>query len=339
MVNMQKFSLDNELNRIQNKQVQQTSTLERVLFSILVLFICATFSLHASYSVDLVEMDGSNTRRIHVEVVNGLKDNYDFAITQPSFKRVIDSNYKNAVLTCNDDNVNYNIQERLLYGNSIEEDVNCTLIFDNNTAKSSINLKELNRVNDNNGISYYYDALAENNYIMVNDMMFRIVRINGDGSLRIMLNDNIGTTTYGDTDYVNSQALAMAREWFNKRFNGLVFIVDGDYDLNSYDSRGESFNSSLMDYNSFYYDTVGFISANELMLINKENKISINSYLYGSYFTSNETELGSVWVVKDDGLISTTTKNNSLGVRPVINVKYSSLSGDGTIGNPYMIEE
>ena len=243
---MQKFSLDNELNRIQNKQVQQTNTLQRVLLSVFVLLFVATISLNASYSVDLVEMDTSNTHRIHVEVVNGVKDNYDFAITQPSFKRVIDSNYKNAVLSCDNEHVKYSVKERLLYGNSIEKDVNCTLIFDNKSAKSAININELKRVNDNAGISYYYDSLATNNYITVNGILFRIIRINGDGSLRIITNDSIGKAPYGEVEYVNSEALAMARDWFNKRFTGLVFIVESDYDINSYDSRGESFNSSFV---------------------------------------------------------------------------------------------
>ena len=67
-------------------------------------------------------------------------------------------------------------------------------------------------------------------------------------------------------------------------------------------------------------------------------KIDRDSYLYGSYFTSNITENGSVWAVKD-GVVSTASKNTSLGIRPVINVRYSSLKGDGTINNPYMIEE
>ncbi len=337
---MQKFDLDNELNRIQNRQVkQQTGQIDRILLSILVLFVALTISLNASYSVDLVEVNNTNTHRIRVEVINGSKERYDFAISQPSFKKVIDSNYKNAVLSCDNDNVKYNVKDRILYGSKIESDVNCTLVFDDKSSKSMINISELKRVNDNSGVSYYYDALATNNYISVGDMMFRIVRINGDGSLRIILNDSITNTVFGDASYVNSQALAVARNWFNTRLNGLVYVVESDYDINSYDSRGGSFGDTLLDYNSFYYDTVGFISANELNLINGNSKINSNSYLYGNYYTSNETELGSVWVVKDDGLITVATKNTSLGIRPVINVKYSSLNGDGTISNPYIIEE
>ena len=337
---MQKFSLDKELNRIQNKKVQQKSgQLNRILVSVFVLLFIMTISLNASYSAEVVTVDHTTSYRVRVEVVNGLKDNYDFAISQPSFKRVIDSNYRNAEVICNNENVKYNVNERLLYGSKIDGDVNCTLIFDNKTTKSAINISELKRVNDNSGVSYYYDALAQNNYISINDIMFRIVRINGDGSLRVILNDSIGNTTFGETTYVNSQALAMARNWYNSRLNGLVFVVEEDYDINSYDSRGGSFNDTLIDYNSFYYDTVGFISANELNLINGDSKIDSNSYLYGNYYTSNETELGGVWAVKDDGLITVATKNTSLGVRPVINVKYSLLNGEGTISNPYIIEE
>ena len=165
---MQKFSLDNELNRIQNKQVQQTNTLQRVLLSVFVLLFVATISLNASYSVDLVEMDTSNTHRIHVEVVNGVKDNYG-----------------NCVLSCDNEHVKYSVKERLLYGNSIEKDVNCTLIFDNKSAKSAININELKRVNDNAGISYYFDSLATNNYITVNGILFRIISIKSRFSITL----------------------------------------------------------------------------------------------------------------------------------------------------------
>ena len=337
---MQKFDLNNELNRIQNKQVKtKSSKLDRFLLSVLVLFACVTVSLNSSYSANIVEMSDTNSYRIRIEVINGLKDNYDFVITQPSFNRVIDSNYKNASLTCNNDDIKYNVQERIIYGKNINGDVKCTLIFDNKSAKSSININELNRVNDNSGVSYYYNALAVNNYISINDMMFRIIRINGDGSLRVILNDSIRTSDFGETSYVNSKPLAIAREWYNSRINGLVFAVEEDFDINNYDSRGESFDTDLMDFNTLYFDSVGFISANELNIINKDSKISPDSYLYGNYFTSNGTELGSVWVVRDGGLISTATKNTSLGIRPVINVKYSSLKGDGTLYNPFIIEE
>ena len=83
---------------------------------------------------------------------------------------------------------------------------------------------------------------------------------------------------------------------------------------------------------------MGYSLLSTNLKINGSSKVDSSSYLAGNYFTSNDAEDGSVWVVKD-GFVSTASKNTNIGVRPVINVRYSSLKGDGTINNPYMIEE
>ena len=337
---MQKFSLDNELDRIQHKSNNKSRVfnIQRVLIAVLVLMVALTYSLNASYSVDLVYDNDNKTYDIHVDVVNGYKGSYDYRIDQPSFKEVIDSDYKNAELECNNSSIKYDSTTRLLYGNNINGNVRCTLVFDETTAKSDIQFSKLYAVNDNNGVSYYYAATAENNYISINYMLFRIIRVNGDGSLRLILNDNVGTTVYGNGNYNASNALMLATNWLNNNLANYPFVVENDYDIRTFDSFGASFDDDLLDLSSLYFNKVGFISANEVMLINGSSKVDSNSYLAGNYFTSNDAEDGSVWVVKD-GFVSTASKNTNIGVRPVINVRYSSLKGDGTINNPYMIEE
>ena len=337
---MQKFSLDNELDRIQHKSNQKSRVfnIQRVLIAILVLMVALTYSLNESYSVELVNGSDNDIYNIHVDVVNGYKTSYDYKIDQPSFKELIDSDYTKASLECNNSNVKYDSKTRLLYGNNINGNVRCTLVFDETTAKSNIQLNKLTAVNDNNGVSYYYPANAENNYISINFMMFRIIRVNGDGSLRIMLNSNVGNTVYGNESYEGSYALMTAANWFNNNIGSYPYVVENDYDVRTFDSFGASFDNDLLDLSSLYFNKVGLISANEVMIINGSNKVDNNSYLAGNYFTSNSAEDGSVWAVKD-GLVSTVSKNTNLGVRPVINIKYSSLKGDGTINNPYMIEE
>ena len=45
---------------------------------------------------------------------------------------------------------------------------------------------------DDYGTSYYYRGSVENNYVSFAGMTWRIIRINGDGSVRVILNDTIG---------------------------------------------------------------------------------------------------------------------------------------------------
>ena len=75
--------------------------------------------------------------------------------------------------------------------------------------------------NDNDGATYYYRGAVENNYVKIDglkwtntdgyhasgeDMLFRIVRINGDGTIRLIADGSIGTsafnTTYNNEKYV-----------------------------------------------------------------------------------------------------------------------------------------
>ena len=59
---------------------------------------------------------------------------------------------------------------------------------------------------DDYGTSYYYRGSVENNYVSFAGMTWRIIRINGDDSVRVILNDTIGTSpfnnNYDDNAYV-----------------------------------------------------------------------------------------------------------------------------------------
>ena len=59
---------------------------------------------------------------------------------------------------------------------------------------------------DDYGTSYYYRGSVENNYVSFAGLTWRIIRINGDGSVRVILNDTAGTSafnnSYDDNAYV-----------------------------------------------------------------------------------------------------------------------------------------
>ena len=45
---------------------------------------------------------------------------------------------------------------------------------------------------DNKGSSYYFRGVVENNFVQFAERMWRVMRINGDGSIRLVLNGNTG---------------------------------------------------------------------------------------------------------------------------------------------------
>lgn len=67
----------------------------------------------------------------------------------------------------------------------------------------------LSQINDELGISYYYRGNVKNNYLNFNNMCWRIVRIEGDGSIKLILADasstcNAETLTKTDSAYIGT---------------------------------------------------------------------------------------------------------------------------------------
>ena len=52
---------------------------------------------------------------------------------------------------------------------------------------------KLNVISDNDGISYFYRGNVKDNYINFDDKCWRIIRIEGDGSIKMILDDNTNT--------------------------------------------------------------------------------------------------------------------------------------------------
>ena len=75
-------------------------------------------------------------------------------------------------------------------------------------------------------------------------------------------------------------------------------------------------------------------------------KVGHNYYLYNgeSFFTMSPSHHSNskmnLFMVNNNGSLTTTLTNSSLGVRPTINLDGTVfVSGNGTINNPYTIEQ
>lgn len=118
------------------------------------------------------------------------------------------------------DKVKYDVKNRLNQGgiSSTEQTLYDTLLIyyysNENPGKNgylTIPGKETSTQNeglimseDDNGISYYFRGNVENNYVYFADKLFRVIRINGDGTIRLALNDDIGTHSF-NTDTTNQK--------------------------------------------------------------------------------------------------------------------------------------
>jgi len=213
---------------------------------------------------------------------------------------------------------------------------------------------------DNDGKSYYFRGNVENNYFKLNNMMFRIVRINGDNTVRVVLDGVIGekyafnTNVLSAGQHASSLALLgnasinnQLNNWFNnnlKQYSSYLakssYCSDSHFSLvnnnitysNSYerifnDEAPDLFCSGVIN-KSF----IGLLNVDEVVLAGAAgNKPNTSYYLYNSSIEGNYLTSSSYSINSQNGVtVMNVMSNGALGdgilitelsnVRPVINI-------------------
>lgn len=120
----------------------------------------------------------------------------------------------------------------------------------------------LSSINDENGVSYYYRGATQNNYLNFSNMCWRIVRIEGDGAVKIILADATSTC--------NAQTISKLDS---------AYIDVGIYDLNDFTTT-----ETLTDTNStsIQYKLINWYTTN---LSSVTSKIKSDSTCIGELTT------------------------------------------------------
>ena len=241
-----------------------------------------------------------------------------------------------------------------------------------------------------NSYTYYFRGTVSNNYIKFgtyqantsvtyqnssgenvtvthsagDDIIWRIVRINEDGSLRIILNDFIGVSQFNETvnslsytgyiyekagDTISSNIKTSIDNWYETHLatnygsyiSNSNFCLDNSYitknGSNYYTSYTKNITSTNPTFkcntNGVYTNKIGLLSATELAVSgNVYNVANTENYLYESDEAYN--------ISYSNSAINFAKVNISLGVRPVISLSNNLiLSGTGTSSDPYMISD
>ena len=111
-----------------------------------------------------------------------------------------------------------------------------------NKIKENSQLKE---TKDTDGTTYYFQGNVTNNYVKFAGLIWRIVRINGDGSIRLILNEPILNYSYFNGEMTFSGTNNENGIWFIDMYNNNgVYFYDKDRDI--YD------NGNFVQQSSFY---------------------------------------------------------------------------------------
>lgn len=228
---------------------------------------------------------------------------------------------------------------------------------------------------DDYGTFYYFRGNVENNYVMYANLLWRIVRINSDGSIRLVLNDDIETTSIlydasietleDKLDFSKSAIEKTLKTWYDEHLSEFdSYLISNKYCVDDSISLTEGnrnyyagnarmlkdFTVSNSCLGKEYTSRYGILSADEVVLAGATTTNDNTSYyLYVpekvvSYWTltpnySEDNNITYFEVTTNGKVISENTGTVYKGVRPVINlIKKTSVVGEGTITSPYTIK-
>ena len=216
---------------------------------------------------------------------------------------------------------------------------------------------------DDYGVTYYFRGNVSNNYFKFADKMWRIVRINGDGTIRLILDEPVQVLEQFSSESVDFDKSGISKsleDWYKANlYSAEKFIVENkycyDYTLSSDNNVFAAYNRLIVANNpSFNCEgkviskKIGLLSIDEAIFaglaVNKPNN---SNYLYNSRLndwwtiTPATNDNGfNVFIVRIDGAIVPANSRNIKSIRPVINLSsYLHIEGDGTKENPYKIIE
>ena len=254
---------------------------------------------------------------------------------------------------------------------TINSKVTCTK--GNDVSSESILKEKLLGTNDSNVVTrgdglyaqtvgsnktYYYKGAVENNYVKFADKVWRIVRINEDGTIRLITRDNVIASqkfnstynTYDKMYYTNSELKTVVDNWFTTNITGdnANKVVSGNYFCEAarvaYNTSKYTAGSATVTAKESYTPTfecttdgngkgvvtskVGLVTYDEIIYAGGWYYVSGLSYPYylnsgNLYWTMSPTgfygnTIATAWTVSSDGNTGSYSVGGTRGVRPVL---------------------
>lgn len=192
------------------------------------------------------------------------------------------------------------------------------------------------KATDNSNI---YKGVNDNNYLMIDGIMFKIVGINSDKTVKVVSKDALASVNYDGidswlNDYFYEKLSDSAKEHIYKKSKWCIENVSNPTNYNSckkYSRKKIVGMLSIADYNNSK-DNKNISSIVNDSPIWLSNSFSNDKYYINSYFN-----------MVDGGLkeYKEVSKEEIYNVKPVINIIENSIiiSGDGSFYNPYILKD
>lgn len=234
-----------------------------------------------------------------------------------------------------------------------------------NIGDNAVDDEGLLAMEDDLGTSYYFRGNVTNNNVSFAGFNWKIVRINGDGSVKLVLDDiieEIGSYYDNEFGFTSSTALEILNRFYETelinysnyiasyKFCNDTILTDDNQIFNAYNRTVVNKIPTFVCLGDTTNQKIGLLTIDEVMLAGASTSDNTNYYLYNSdidtdYYTMSSAKYANnvyyPFIVTTNGAIDYNTSGELLrGIRPVINIiKTARVTGDGTQDSPYQILE
>ena len=248
----------------------------------------------------------------------------------------------------------------LLSQNEVKEEADTNVGVDVSTSDEGL-IEE----RDGDGTVYYFRGNVENNYVSFAGLTWRIIRINADGTVRLILNSTTDTlSTYHDStdgyeDLEETDIYASLNQYYTNHLSNYESYIANTRFCKESGRTGDTYNAytriitnqipTLHCLGEQYISRIGLITADEVIyaggLYDTENtsyylyQEEIENYWWTSSLASVDGDVFYPFVVSDEGALENETSGSLYrGVRPVISLNRNvTVSGSGTSDDPYTV--
>ena len=272
------------------------------------------------------------------------------------------------------DNTSTNFKIEIKKIDDIEEYFYMTVLNNNEVKESSVSEVgvEVATTNeglissvDDDGASYYFRGSVDNNYVSFAGLIWRIVRINGDGSVRLILDSvtdtlaNYHTENEGYEDFSKSDIFNSLNDFYESNLKSYEASIANTRFCSEYGKTDDTYNAytrivtneipTLNCLGDRYTSRIGLLTADEVVyaggLYGEENT---DYYLYNEeienlWWTMSLAKLSDEdfypFLVNESGeLVDNVSGSLYRSLRPVISLNRTvTVTGTGTFDDPYVV--
>ena len=189
---------------------------------------------------------------------------------------------------------------------------------------------------------YYFHGNTQSNYVMYSNILWRVVKINKDNTVRLISENVMGTLNNGTDDYGASSVITWLNEVKDKSYSGVMeralsnqdsFLVKSSICTDVIDDV----NKITCDKTNNTYD-IGLLSIEDY-LYTGGNKGFINNGKIT--YLANQSKNKNYWYMTSEGKLDSDSENEIIGIRPVITIASTieAKEGDGSKEKPYTFSE